>query len=44
MDIQASKTEQFSESYPECLIKSEMLEYYNVSGCYILRPWSFGIW
>ena len=21
-----------------------MLDYYNVSGCYILRPWSYSIW
>lgn len=21
-----------------------MIEYYDISGCYILRPWSFGIW
>ena len=21
-----------------------MLEYYSVSGCYILRPWSYSIW
>ena len=21
-----------------------MIEYYDVSGCYILRPWSFAVW
>lgn len=21
-----------------------MLDYYSVSGCYILKPWSFSIW
>lgn len=21
-----------------------MIEYYDVSGCYVLRPWSFSIW
>lgn len=21
-----------------------MIEYYDVSGCYVLRPWSFAIW
>lgn len=26
------------------LIKADMLDYYNVSGCYILRPWSYSIW
>ena len=24
--------------------KSGMLDYYDISGCYILRPWAFGIW
>lgn len=21
-----------------------MIEYYDVSGCYTLRPWAYGIW
>ena len=21
-----------------------MIEYYDVSGCYVLRPWAYGIW
>lgn len=28
----------------QVITKSEMIEYYDVSGCYILRPWSFSIW
>jgi prolyl-tRNA synthetase len=28
----------------QVLTKSEMIEYYDVSGCYILRPWSYAIW
>lgn len=23
---------------------SEMIDYYDISGCYILRPWAFSIW
>ena len=26
------------------ITKAELIEYYNVSGCYILRPWAYGIW
>ena len=26
------------------LIKADMLDYYSVSGCYILKPWSYSIW
>ena len=28
----------------QVITKAEMVEYYDVSGCYILRPWSFAIW
>ncbi|CDQ60482.1 unnamed protein product [Oncorhynchus mykiss] len=26
------------------ITKAEMIEYYDVSGCYVLRPWSYSIW
>lgn len=28
----------------QVLTKAELIEYYDVSGCYILRPWSYAIW
>uniref|UniRef100_A0A8D0CJ94 Bifunctional glutamate/proline--tRNA ligase n=1 Tax=Scleropages formosus TaxID=113540 RepID=A0A8D0CJ94_SCLFO len=28
----------------EVITKAEMIEYYDVSGCYVLRPWSYTIW
>lgn len=28
----------------QLVVKGEMIEYYEVSGCYILRPWSYSIW
>ena len=31
-------------SFKKVITKSEMIEYYDVSGCYILRPWAFSIW
>ncbi|BFZ58924.1 ribose-phosphate pyrophosphokinase 1 [Savitreella phatthalungensis] len=34
----------FSDWYSQVLVKSDMLEYYDVSGCYILKPWSYTIW
>jgi len=34
----------FSEWYQQVIMKSEMIEFYDISGCYILRPWSFQIW
>ncbi|KAF6776470.1 hypothetical protein AHF37_03743 [Paragonimus kellicotti] len=26
------------------LTKAELLEYYDISGCYILRPWAYSVW
>lgn len=23
---------------------SEMIDYYDISGCYILRPWAYQMW
>lgn len=27
-----------------CVFAAEMIDYYDISGCYILRPWSYSIW
>jgi len=42
--VTASKAEDFSSWYTQVITKSEMIEYYDISGCYILRPWAFSIW
>ncbi|CCA67343.1 probable proline-tRNA ligase [Serendipita indica DSM 11827] len=42
--IGVKKEVDFSTWYTNVLVKSEMLDYYNVSGCYILKPWSYSIW
>ncbi len=44
LGIQNKKEENFSDWYSECITKSEMIDYYDISGCYILRPWSYEIW
>ena len=51
LGITAKKNEDFSAWYTQVininwqvLLRSEMMDYYDVSGCYILRPWSFRIW
>jgi prolyl-tRNA synthetase len=28
----------------QVVVNSEMIEYYDISGCYILRPWAMAIW
>jgi len=42
--IGAKKDEDFSAWYTDVLLKADMLDYYSVSGCYILKPWSYSIW
>jgi len=34
----------FPEWYSQVITLSEMIEYYDISGCYILRPWAYSIW
>ncbi|VDL21332.1 unnamed protein product [Hymenolepis diminuta] len=44
LGLEAKKEEDIAEWYTQVIQKSEMLEYYDISGCYILRPWSYFIW
>lgn len=36
--------ENLGEWYSQVLVKGEMIEYYDVSGCYVLRPWAYEMW
>ncbi|PGH13262.1 proline-tRNA ligase [Polytolypa hystricis UAMH7299] len=42
--IDVAKEEDFSSWYQQVLLKGDMLDYYDVSGCFILKPHSFFIW
>ncbi|XP_058055585.1 bifunctional glutamate/proline--tRNA ligase [Anopheles bellator] len=44
LGLEATKEDNLSEWYSQVITKGEMIEYYDVSGCYILRHWSFAIW
>ena len=44
LSIQYKKEVNFSKWYSEIITKSEMIDYYDISGCYILRPRAFFIW
>ncbi|KAI8988224.1 hypothetical protein BDF20DRAFT_813883 [Mycotypha africana] len=44
MGLGCTKDGDFPKWYQQVLTKSEMLEYYDVSGCYILRPLAYNIW
>ena len=42
--LQWKKSENFASWYTDVIVLSEMISYYDVSGCYILRPWSYKMW
>jgi len=44
LGIEAQKEDNLSDWYSQVITKAEMVEYYDVSGCYILRPWAYTIW
>ncbi|CAH0690016.1 unnamed protein product [Spodoptera exigua] len=44
LGMEASKDTDLPEWYSQVITKSEMIDYYDISGCYILRPWSYSIW
>lgn len=42
--IKFKKEVNFSKWYSEIITKADLIDYYDISGCYILRPRSFYIW
>lgn len=44
LGIEFKKEDDFAMWYQQVITKAEMIEYYDISGCYILRPWSYMIW
>ncbi|KAK9886701.1 hypothetical protein WA026_017618 [Henosepilachna vigintioctopunctata] len=44
LGLEAKKEEDLPNWYSQVITKGEMIEYYDVSGCYIYRPWSYSIW
>ena len=44
LGVKVGKDDDFAQWYSDTITKAEMIEYYDISGCYILRPWSYSIW
>ncbi len=44
LGITAKKEKDFSEWYSQLVIKADLIEYTDVSGCYILKPTTYSIW
>lgn len=44
LSISCKKGDNFSKWYTEVIVKSDMIDYYDISGCYVLRPRAYYIW
>lgn len=44
LGIEYTKEQNFSQWYSQVITKSGFIEYYEISGCYILRPPAFFVW
>lgn len=44
LGLEVAKEENLAEWYSQVITKGELIEYYDISGCYILRPWSYALW
>ncbi|KFD45817.1 hypothetical protein M513_13298 [Trichuris suis] len=44
LGLEVRKEENFPEWYSQVITKSEMIAYYDISGCYVIRPWAYFIW
>ena len=44
LGLTTTREADFGAWYSQVVTAGEMIEYYDVSGCYILRPWAYSIW
>lgn len=44
LGLSVKKEEDFASWYTQAITLSEMIDYSDISGCYILRPWSYFLW
>ena len=42
--MSVSIDEDFGAWYSQVVVAGELIEYYDISGCYILRPWAYAMW
>jgi len=39
-----SRSEDFSQWYTDCILKSDLVDYSPVKGCMVIKPYGYGIW
>jgi prolyl-tRNA synthetase len=42
--VTVKKSEDFARWYSQVVLKGELIDYYDISGCYILRPAAYAVW
>mmetsp|Transcript_7663 Transcript_7663/g.15592 ORF Transcript_7663/g.15592 Transcript_7663/m.15592 type:complete len:502 (-) Transcript_7663:102-1607(-) len=44
LGLHTKREEDFGKWYSQVVTAAELIEYYDISGCYILRPHAYGMW
>jgi len=44
LGVETTREENFSQWYVETITRADMIEYTDISGCYVFKPWSYSIW
>jgi len=44
LGVTSKKIDNFTDWYRQTIVKSELIDYTNISGCYVLRPNAYGLW
>ena len=44
LGMSVSIDEDFGAWYSQVVVAGELIEYYDISGCFILRPWAYAMW
>ncbi len=40
----ASRSEDFPQWYPDVILKTDMVDYSDVKGCMVIKPYGYGVW
>ena len=44
LGLSVKRDEDFSTWYSQLVIAGDLIDYYDISGCYILKPWAYAQW
>lgn len=44
LGISTSRDEDFGAWYSQVVVAGDLIDYYDISGCYILKPWAYAQW